>query len=219
MRKSIISLLLLFMCLPFVNATDLRFNLPINWEYTSTQDGYEYTIVNTGEEFEGSISLCAKDEAGNIFELFKESVAIAANSEAEYVHYFTNEIQLEEGEYAFFFKYEGSNGRVVIDEATQSGAVKAPSSITRIPITTTTDPGKLNLSSNTLRSQSQVSVYSTVELEEVSVINMVGSKVCSKKVHNEKEVELNVDGLGVGTYLIVGKTQKGVLTAKMLKIK
>ncbi|MEG0993820.1 MAG: T9SS type A sorting domain-containing protein [Bacteroidales bacterium] len=222
MRKSITSFLMLFVCLQFTWAADLTdaltFNFPAYWEYNSSADGYPFAIVNDGNDFEGEIALFAKDANGNIFELFTQNVFIGANSTFEQEYYFTNEIGLEPATYTFFFKYGKGDGEMKEVLGKGTGIIRAPSSVTRIPITTTTDPGKLTLSSNRLRSGSQLSVYSTVELNEVNVVNMAGQVVRAQRTNLEKEVIVDVDGLNEGKYIVVGKTKEGVLSAKMLKV-
>lgn len=222
MRKSITSFLMLFVCLQLTWAANLAdaltFQFPAYWEYNSSADGYSFTIVNDGDDFEGKIALFAKDANGNIFELFTQHVMVGANSSFEQEYFFTDEIGLEPATYTFFFKYAKDNGEMEEVSSKGTGIVRAPSSVTRIPITTTTDPGKLTLSSNQLRSGSPLSVYSTVELNEVHVVNMAGQVVRIQRAHMEKEVIVDVDNLNEGKYIVVGKTKEGVLSAKMLKV-
>ncbi|MEG1587458.1 MAG: hypothetical protein RR346_11370, partial [Bacteroidales bacterium] len=66
MKKTFISFMLLFMCLPLSWATSafaaepLAFELPVQWEYNNHGDMLAFTIVNHGEAFDGVITLCAK---------------------------------------------------------------------------------------------------------------------------------------------------------------
>lgn len=226
MKKSIISFILLFVCLPFVWANNafsngaLSFEIPFHWEYNSSSDAFVFTIVNGGEDFDGTITLFAKStETGDTYELFDEAFSVAAGSTVEKEYLFANEIGLPVGVYEFYFNYEVDGVTYEFVPMSNKGAVRAPSAVTRIPITTTTVPGKVSLSSNMLRSENHVSVYSTVELDAVDVVNMTGQVVRSKKLNNEKETTLEVESLGTGKYIVVGKTKKGVLSAKMFKIK
>lgn len=221
MRKSIISFLLLFVCIPFIGAVNpakvLSFNIPSYWEYNSPADTYSFAIVNNGDDFSGQIGMYAQDENGNVYELFTDYIYVEAQNTLDYSYSFADEIQLLEGNYTFFFKY-GEDGEMVKGVAAGKGVVRAPSSTTRIPITTVTDPGPIRLSSNYVRSESQISVYSTVNMSKVALVDMGGRMVRNNAFAPATEAEIEVSGLTNGTYIVVTATEEGIYSSKMVKV-